>query len=94
MPLPTEDSAVTQAQVNAAVNLANFPGAVPGEKGWHYGQLEGWAFEFGYPEGIPIYAECVAGGASYHIYWLNDGHQAPIILGIGQTPATYGVMPQ
>lgn len=93
MPAPPIDSAVTQEQVDASVNIDDFPGATPGAKAWHTGLFEPWAMEFGYPDGMPVYAECIVEAASYHIYWLNDGHQAPIILKKGQTPETYDVHP-
>lgn len=94
MPTPTLGSAVTQDQVNAAVNIADFPAATPGAKEWHTGLFEPWTIPFGYPDGMAVYGEVVVGEASYHIYWLNDGHQAPIILKQGQTPADYGVEPE
>lgn len=94
MPPPTLDTDVTQAQVDAAVNIDDFEGAVPGKKKWHEGIFEPWALKFGYPEGKATYGECVVGTDSYHIYWLNDGHQAPIILKKGQTPADYGISPE
>lgn len=92
MPPPTEGSAVTADQVAASVNIASFPGAAPG-RNWHIGQLEGWAFQFGYPSGMPVYGSVTVGGTDIHIYFLNDGHQQPIILRPGQTPADYDVAP-
>ena len=93
MPLPDEGSDVTQKQVDASVNIGSFAGATPGTKGWHYGQFEPWALQFGYEDGMPLYGECKVDGNSYHIYWLNDKHQAPIILKQNETPATYGITP-
>jgi len=92
MALPPENSAVTQDQINAAINIGNFPGSTPGSN-WHYGQFEPWALQFGYENGMPLYGSVIFNGASVHMYWLNDGHQQPIIMTNGQTPATYGVEP-
>ncbi|MEZ4453829.1 MAG: hypothetical protein R3B09_30515 [Nannocystaceae bacterium] len=92
--MPPRDSALTQAQVNHALNIQYFQGSVPagGRAGnWHEGQFEPWALQFGYPGGMPLYAHVNPG--NYHIYWLNDGHQAPIILMPGQTPADYQIYP-
>lgn len=85
--MPPVNSALTQQQVNAALNIQWFPGSTPAGP-WHYGQFEPWAIQYGYPNGMPLYAHVNPG--NYHIYWLNDGHQAPIILTPGQTPANYG----
>ncbi|MCQ0090811.1 hypothetical protein [Roseovarius sp. M141] len=93
MPPPELETDVTQKQVDAAVNIDDFEGAVPGKKKWHNGLFEPWAMEFGYKDGMPVYGECVVGEESHHIYWLNDKHQAPIILKKGQTPADYGITP-
>lgn len=91
MPLPDEDSKVTQDQIKQALNSDKFPDSKPG-KNWHDGQFEPWALDFGYPDGKPRYGSVEPGG--YHIYWLNDGHQAPIILKPGETPDNYGIKPQ
>ena len=92
MKLPEQDEKLTQEQVNLAVNLDSFPDSTPGDKGWHEGLFEPWALSFGYPEGKPMYASVNPGG--YHIYFLNDKHQAPIILKKGETPSTYGIEPE
>jgi hypothetical protein len=97
MPLPTPGSQVTVEQVNHALNIKQFPGATPGDKAWHEGQFEPWMLQFGYPEGKALYANvnCPgAGAAGYHIYWLNDGNDAAIILKTGETPAKYNVQPK
>ncbi len=92
MNLPKDGEKLTQGQVNLAINLDKFPNSKPGSKNWHYGQFEPWAMQFGYKDGIPIYASVDPNG--YHIYFLNDGHKVPIILKIGETPATYGIKPK
>lgn len=97
MPLPTLDSQVTQEQIKNALNFNKFPDATPGDKGWHEGLFEPWTLQFGYPEGKARYANVNypgAGPAGYHIYWLNDGNDAAIILKNNETPANYDVQPK
>ena len=89
--MPNEGSPLTQLQINASINILSFAGSSPGGKDWHKGLFEPWALDFGYSDGRPLYANVMPG--DYHIYWLNDGHQQPIILKPRETPATYGVSP-
>jgi hypothetical protein len=92
MKKPEDGETLTQAQVGEAVNVKDFE-AVEIKKNWHIGQFEPWALDFGYPDGMPIYGGVEVDGVSAHIYFLNDGHQASIILRRGETPATYHVTP-
>ena len=94
MNMPAEGTPVTAAQVELSINIKDFSSAEPGNKGWHEGLFEPWSMSFGYPEGKPLYGEVKVGNASYHIYYLNDGHKCPIILKQGQTPADYGISPE
>jgi hypothetical protein len=93
MPLPAAGSILTQDQINASVNLDRFPGSTPGGKNWHKGLFEPWALSFGYEDGQAMYANVDAHPGDHHICYLNDGHQAPIILKRNETPATYGIAP-
>jgi hypothetical protein len=95
MDKPNQGDELTEDQIKLALNYNDFKGAQP-EKGWHTGDdgvFEPWTRDFGYPEGKATYAGVTLDGKRYHIYFLNDGHQLPIILDKYQTPANYDVKP-
>ncbi len=94
MNLPKDGDPITQDQVDLALNLSKFAGAAPGSKGWHTGLFEPWALKFGYPDGMPVYAEVNVSGQGFHIYYLNDGWAAPLIMKKNETPADYGIQPK
>ena len=92
MPIPNDGDTLTPEQVRSSLNASTFPDFEI-DKDWHYGLFEPWALQFGYPDGKPIYGGIIANGVHYHVYYLNDQHQAPLIMGNGQTPQDWGVNP-
>ena len=43
---------------------------------------------------MPVYAEVNVSGQGFHIYYLNDGWAAPLIMKKNETPADYGIQPK
>jgi hypothetical protein len=92
MPKPNDGDVLTPEQVASSLNASSFPGCVI-DKDWHIGQFESWALQFGYPDGMPIYGGIIFQDVRYHVYYLNDQHQVPLIMGNGQTPQEWDVFP-
>ncbi|MGD2087815.1 MAG: hypothetical protein PVH61_16675 [Candidatus Aminicenantes bacterium] len=98
---PVIGSAVTQEQIDGALNYSSFSddGLTPdSEKNWHQGpesggQFEPWSIAFGYPEGFPRYGGTkTSSGVKIHIYWLPT-KSGTCILPPGKTPQDYGIEP-
>ena len=94
MPKPNENTAVTQLQIDGAVNAGhiNFKGATPDTaKNWHTGEFESWAYDkFGYGKENAFYGGTLVNGAKVHIYYLPD-RDGFILLRANESPATYNV---
>lgn len=82
---PTEGTMITREQINAISNY-NGRDILMSDKGWHIGQLEGWAMARGIPNGMPLYAGVTVNFATKaHVYWLPDVQEFVMCL-LGETP--------
>jgi hypothetical protein len=90
MPKPADGSAVTQDQIDKAVNIAHFPKPVVPDirTKWHEGQWESWANGTVYNGGTQVGTGI--NQSSVHIYWLEHSDQF-ILLRPNEKPGDYGV---